>query len=230
MTPIGQVEILLSLTGTTVGGAQSIAIQAALQHPFSQGHLYITSPSAFTPPIIDPAYLSHPADAVMLREGLKLARTLGQTQPLNAIITGEASPGPIVATDPEWDAWLPSIVGTEYHPSCSCAMLPLEMGGVVDSTLKVYGTNNIRVIDSSVFPLEFAAHLMSPTYGLAEQAAEMLRAQYNLGEIPGVTSTPTSSSTSTPTTSAKSSASSLFSAFSPALAGAAAIALVMLSL
>ncbi len=34
MTPVGQIEILLSLTGSSQGGANSIAIQAALQHPF----------------------------------------------------------------------------------------------------------------------------------------------------------------------------------------------------
>ena len=32
-SPIGQIEILLSLTGSGVG-AESIAVQAALQHPF----------------------------------------------------------------------------------------------------------------------------------------------------------------------------------------------------
>jgi choline dehydrogenase-like flavoprotein len=50
----------------------------------------------------------------MLREGLKLARTLGVTQPLNATIEGEISPGPAVSTDDDWDAWLTGIVGTEY--------------------------------------------------------------------------------------------------------------------
>lgn len=33
LQPIGQVEILLSLTGTAQGGGGSIAVQAALQHP-----------------------------------------------------------------------------------------------------------------------------------------------------------------------------------------------------
>ena len=33
-TPIGQVEILMSLTGSSQAGDKSIAIQAALQHPF----------------------------------------------------------------------------------------------------------------------------------------------------------------------------------------------------
>lgn len=38
-------------------------------------------------------------------------------------------------------------------------MLPLELGGVVDANLKVYGLANVRVADSSVFALEFAAHV-----------------------------------------------------------------------
>ena len=61
MTQIGQVEILLSLTGTAAGGAQSIAIQAALQHPFSQGRICINTSDPFDYPVIDPNYLSHSA-------------------------------------------------------------------------------------------------------------------------------------------------------------------------
>ncbi len=60
-------------------------------------------------------------------------------------------------SDADWAKWLATQVGTEYHPSCTCAMLPLELGGVVDANLKVYGLANVRVADSSVFALEFAA-------------------------------------------------------------------------
>lgn len=61
MTRSGQVELLFSLTGTSVGGADSVAIQAALQHPYSQGALWIHSSDPFAYPVINPAYLSHPA-------------------------------------------------------------------------------------------------------------------------------------------------------------------------
>ncbi|TDL26525.1 alcohol oxidase [Rickenella mellea] len=192
MSPVGQVELLLSLTGTVVGGAQSIAIQAALQHPYSQGRLYINSSNPFDLPVIDPQYLSHSADTVMLREGLKLARKLGQTAPLSSAVLGELMPGSSVSTDEQWDQWLVGQIGTEFHPSCTCAMLPKSQGGVVDSNLKVYGLANVRVADSSVYPIQFAAHLQAPTYGLAEQAANILKAQYN--GIPP----PSASTTSTP--------------------------------
>lgn len=37
-------------------------------------------------------------------------------------------------------------------------MMPKDKNGVVDPTLKVYGTNNLRVVDLSIVPLHFAAH------------------------------------------------------------------------
>ncbi|KAI0637465.1 GMC oxidoreductase [Trametes polyzona] len=179
-SPVGLIEILLSLTGAPASdGSNTIGIQAALQHPFSHGQIYITSSDPFTPPAIDPQYLSHNADVVILREGLKLVRKIGNTAPLSGVMGDEITPGPSVQSDDDWDKWLANVVGTEYHPSCSLAMLPRELGGVVDADLKVYGLANVRVADASVFPIQFSAHLQAPVYGLAEQAAKLIRATYN---------------------------------------------------
>ncbi|KAJ8481388.1 hypothetical protein ONZ51_g6039 [Trametes cubensis] len=179
MSPLGQVEILFALTGGQVDGENTVAIQAALQHPFSQGRIYISSSDPFTPPVIDPQYLSHSADLTILREGLKLARKIGNTAPLSNYLDSEVTPGSSVQSDDDWEQWLVNQIGTEYHPSCSCAMLPLEQGGVVDANLKVYGLANVRIADASVFPIQFSAHLQAPVYGLAEQAARIIRATYN---------------------------------------------------
>ncbi|KAH9940732.1 GMC oxidoreductase [Epithele typhae] len=157
---VAQVEILLGLNA-----AGSVGVQTALQHPFSQGRLYITTSNPFTSPTIDPQYLSHAADTVIFREGLKLARTIGNTAPLSENLGEEISPGTTnVNTDDEWDAWLANNFGTEYHPSSSCAMLPREQGGVVDGDLKVYGLANVRVADASVFPNTFSAHVGASLY------------------------------------------------------------------
>ncbi|RDX48422.1 GMC oxidoreductase [Lentinus brumalis] len=194
-SPVGQVEILLALTNSGTD-SNVLQIQAALQHPFSQGRVYITSNDPFAQPAIDPQYLSHTADTVILREGLKLARKIATTAPLSAVIGDEVTPGPSVSTDDDWDSWLAKNIGTEFHPSCSCAMLPLEQGGVVDENLKVYGLGNVRVADASVFPVSFAAHLQAPTYGLAEQAAKIIRATYNGVGWPSASRNSTSTSTS----------------------------------
>ncbi|KAI0743155.1 GMC oxidoreductase [Daedaleopsis nitida] len=176
---VGQVEILLQLTSTAPDGSNALIIQAGLQHPYSQGRLYITSADPFTQPTLDPQYLSHPVDKTILREGLKLARKIAGTAPLSAAVGEEVTPGSAVQTDAEWEAWLAQNIGTEFHPSSTCAMLPREQGGVVDADLKVYGLGNVRVVDASVFPISVSAHLQAPVYGLAEQAAKMIRASYS---------------------------------------------------
>lgn len=43
-------------------------------------------------------------------------------------------------------------------------MLPRSKNGVVDPSLKVYGTTNVRVVDLSIVPLHFSAHSQGMYY------------------------------------------------------------------
>ncbi|KAF8194646.1 mala s 12 allergen [Pholiota molesta] len=170
----GLVEILLS-----INAANQIAVQAAGQQPLSHGRIYINSSSIYDKPVIDPQYFSHPADITVLRQGVKLARQIAAAPPLSNALGAEVTPGPTVQSDADIEAWLRTTVGTEFHPCGTCAMLPLAKGGVVNAKLQVYGTANVRVVDSSVFPVSFSAHLMSPTYALAEIGASIILAAYS---------------------------------------------------
>lgn len=165
----GLVEILYS-----INAPGRIVVQAAIQTPLSQGRLAISSASIFDAPVLDPKYFSHPGDIVIMRQGLKQVRRLATFSPLRELLGEEASPGPDVSSDADIENWIRSTAGTEFHPGCTCAMLPREQGGVVDASLKVYGTSNVRVIDGSIFPLSMSAHLMAPIYGVAEKAAELI--------------------------------------------------------
>jgi choline dehydrogenase len=55
-------------------------------------------------------------------------------------------------------------------------MMSRELGGVVDPTLKVYSTSNVRVVDASVLPMQVSGHLTSTIYAVAERAADMIKA------------------------------------------------------
>ncbi len=47
-------------------------------------------------------------------------------------------------------------------------MLLRELGGVVDSSLRVYGVKELRVVDASIVPMLPAAHFQATIYGVAE--------------------------------------------------------------
>ena len=48
--------------------------------------------------------------------------------------------------------------------------------GVVDAHLLVYNTTNLRVVDASILPMQISAHLQSTLYGVAEKAADLIKA------------------------------------------------------
>lgn len=64
---------------------------------------------------------------------------------------------------------------SNFHPISTASMMPKEVGGVVDTSLKVYGTANVRVVDASVLPMQVCGHLQSTVYAVAERAADIIK-------------------------------------------------------
>lgn len=48
-----------------------------------------------------------------------------------------------------------------------------SLGGVVDTTLKVYGTSNLRVVDASIIPMSIAAHTQATAYAIGERVSSV---------------------------------------------------------
>lgn len=59
-------------------------------------------------------------------------------------------------------------------------MLPLDKRGVVDRALRVHNDQGLRVVDASVMPLFSNANLQSVVYGVAERAADLIKAEWAL--------------------------------------------------
>jgi choline dehydrogenase len=166
-----QIELLMSLISPG-----TVAIQAAIQHPYSIGRMYLNSSNPWDGVVIDPGFHTHWADRVMMRQGVKLVRRLGQAY--GAALGQEVVPGPNYQTDDGIDSWMvhePTGAGSQFHPTGTTSLLPKALGGVVGNDLKVYGLANVRVVDGGVFPFEYAAHLASAGFGVAEQASDLIK-------------------------------------------------------
>lgn len=167
-----QIETIMNIWGSQVS---SIKFESAVQHPWSRGSVFVKSANPWDMPAINPNYLGVEADVQLLQAGVEFVRKMAGTAPFGDVLTDELSPGP---DNTDLVAWMKTNCGSEYHPIGTCPMLPQDKGGVVDTNLLVYGTKNVRVVDSSVVPIQVSAHTMGPTYGVAEKGADVIKAAY----------------------------------------------------
>ena len=144
------------------------SLTVSVMHPFSRGTCYIQSADPFQPPAIDPRWLTNPVDRQVLIEALLFNRRILATPPMMELQAAQFVP-PVDADLDAINQVINNGIRTEFHPSGTAAMLPLEQGGVVDSHLRVWGTQNLRVVDAGVFPMIPAAHLQAVVYGVAEK-------------------------------------------------------------
>lgn len=147
----------------------------AIQHPFSRGFIEINSVDPFVQPTIDLRTASNPVDLELYVEALKFQRKVVQTPAIQALGPSEVRPGSDTVTDDEIRQYFRGSISTMFHPSGTSGMMPREIGGVVDSKLRVHGVKNLRVVDASIIPLIPASHLQSTVYAIAEKASDMIK-------------------------------------------------------
>lgn len=167
----------IKLFTTTIDG-NFFTMLGVLEHPFSRGSVHIQSSDPATYPQIDPRYLSHPFDLKVLSKIALHLQEVAKTAPLSNLLKGNGTvyqPGYFKLNDSNVDNWVRQYLQSEYHPAGTCSMMPRDMGGVVDANFKVYGAENLRVIDASVFPLLPRGNLQTLVYALAERAADWIK-------------------------------------------------------
>lgn len=142
-------------------------------HPLSRGTVHLDPTDPNGEPLVDYRMLSNPVDlrvAVALFKGIRsYYASQGAMKRLTPV---ETKPGANVTSDAEIESFLKGTLDpSQYHPVGTCPMMPLEMGGVVDETLRVYGVEGLSVVDASMMPLIVGATTQSTVYAVAEKVS-----------------------------------------------------------
>ena len=151
----------------------------------ARGTLKITSIDPRKHPALRFNYLSTDQDKREWVESIRVARDILNQPALAPYNGGETSPGPSVSTDQEILDWVAADAETALHPSCTAKMGPdSDPFAVVDpATMRVHGTQGLRVVDASVMPYVTNGNIYAPVMMLAEKAADLI-----LGRAPLPTS------------------------------------------
>lgn len=149
-------------------------LNICLLRPKSRGQMRLRSADPEDKPLISFNMMDHPDDLVALREGLRIARRIFDTEPFRSMIATEVEPGPQYQGDAGLDEAVRALVDITHHPVGTCRM-GSDAGSVVDPHLRVRGVEGLRVADASIMPLLPAANTNASAIMIGEKAADLIR-------------------------------------------------------
>ena len=165
------------LAGRSNIPAGSWGIFPALLRPRSVGRLRLSGAKPEDPILIDSQILSDPADLTALRRSVELAREVGNAEALRGYVKREVLPTGLSSA--AMDDFIRDGVTTIWHQSCT-AKMGRDALSVVDSRLKVYGVDRLRIADASVLPRVPLANTMAPSVIIGEQASRAIARERRL--------------------------------------------------
>ena len=137
--------------------------------PDSRGRLAIRSTDPFEQARIEPGYFTEPHDRKVIVAGLEMLREIYRQPAFRELWEAETMPGDAAALE----QFALTRGGTVFHPVGTCRMGSDERA-VVDPSLRVRGTDRLRVIDASVMPTLISANTNAAAFMIAEKGAALL--------------------------------------------------------
>lgn len=169
-------------------------------YPYSRGSIHITGPTITDPVDFDTGWLKDKNDIDVKKHiwAYKLQREMwrrmsifrgehAETHPNfpsgSKAAVVEKTDGPVgdsekrIEYTKEDDAAIEQkvreILSTTWHSLGTCRLAPRDKGGVVDSTLSVYGLKGLKLADLSVPPGNVGANTGGTAFVLGERAADI---------------------------------------------------------
>jgi choline dehydrogenase/4-pyridoxate dehydrogenase len=164
--------------------ADSYACRAVLLHPESRGRLELASTDPRAPLRIRQNFLATDNDRRTMRIALRIARDVCRQAPMSPFMAREIAPGERAVADADLDAHIGTNSITVHHPLGTCKMgVAADRTAVVDSALRVFDTEGLRVVDGSVMPDLVSGNINAPIIMIAEKAADLVRGRQPLATI-----------------------------------------------
>ena len=167
--------IAVRYDGTSIAEGHGYQVHIGPMYSDARGKLWITSADPMAPPSFVFNYLSTDQDKLEWVEAIRKTREILDQPAFAPYSAGEISPGPEVETDEQILDWVRKDGETAYHPSCTARMGIDEMSVVDPLTMRVHGTEGLRVVDASVMPYVTNGNIYAPTMMLAEKAADIIK-------------------------------------------------------
>jgi choline dehydrogenase len=156
--------------------AHTLVCALSMVRQDSRGFMTLRSANPLDPPSIRFNLFQEKTDVLRMIRGIRAARAIYKSAPLNRFHAEELSPGDALQTDAELEKFVRSVGAITQHPVGTCRMgTANDANAVVDAELRVRGVQALRVIDASVMPNIPAGNTNAPTIMIAEKGADALK-------------------------------------------------------
>ncbi|CAH8624322.1 unnamed protein product [Schistosoma mattheei] len=182
--------------GRKMGGQHAFQVHVGPMRSRSRGQILLSPASLGFAPKIDPNYLACETDRAEMRAAIRLSREIFAQPALAKEFAGkELAPGEDKISNSQLDEFVRSFGDSAYHPSCTCRMGKNPDGrkavsddeihngylgngrieaAVTQSNCKVWGIDNLRIVDASIMPSIVSGNLNAPVIMMAEKAADII--------------------------------------------------------
>ncbi len=168
-------SIFNALTGEVMDDGTA-RVSCVLELPEGSGWLRLASADPSVQPSFNYRYFQHPEDTRRLRDGVRMAAALLETEAYRQVCEGRIAPTDEVLNDDDsLDLWMKRTVSSARHVSGTCRIGTQDDAmAVVDQHCKVRGVGGVWVADSSVMPRVPRANTNASAIMIGERVAEWL--------------------------------------------------------